>query len=395
MGKGYYAYIQFILAILILFNFTLLTGLPSVVLWGTGLLLLALNFAVAIKAQSQTGKLLKQQNQDQKELETLRDKTDKIQQQLNDTYNIFSQIAPIWQRQLQTCSEQMDENIGVLTEKFASLTTEMNQVTQASNFGDEGNVLHNDESDRQRLENISEKFMQIENSNSQLASRINNLTQYTSELESMASNVGDIADQTSLLALNAAIEAARAGESGRGFAVVADEVRKLSSQSGETGSHIIEKMSEVGNTVQELSGVSDQTSQSITDAISSSQEVIEGVIGHLTVRSDKLRAEGNTLLQLSQQTQAEIEDMLVAFQFQDRISQIIAQVIGSMDQMSALSQERYEKRNSGEVLEPLDIENLIEEMKQDYVTSEQFKNHSGDGSGRDGQEAAASSISFF
>jgi hypothetical protein len=66
-----------------------------------------------------------------------------------------------------------------------------------------------------------------------------------------------------------------------------------------------------------------------------------------------------------------------------------------MSQMSALAEERYQSRSNGGIPEPLNVQEIIDSMKEDYVTSEQFINHSSDGSGRGASDAAPSSVSFF
>ncbi|WP_369901106.1 methyl-accepting chemotaxis protein [Bacillus manliponensis] len=120
---------------------------------------------------------------------------------------------------------------------------------------------------------------------------ITSLDEKSKQIGEILEVIQHIAQQTNLLALNAAIEAARAGEHGRGFAIVADEVRKLAEQSEQSSSEIgklvthiqvdikqtVDSMKEVGTEVQSGLTVANETKQSFSEILKSTNNIVSQI----------------------------------------------------------------------------------------------------------------------
>lgn len=283
-------------------------------------------------------------------------------------------VLPVWSRQTAMARATTEENITALAERFGALGQSVAQIVAASQKGGGGedgglNGLFS-KSQTELRSIIGSLRTALEMRESQLA-EVAALAQFTEQLKVMAQDVGDIAKQTNLLALNAAIEAARAGEVGRGFAVVADEVRKLSNLSGETGKRISETVNSVNEAVfATLKSAEDykELDHRMVDELSLT---LERVLGDFQVASADAETNMAVMLRESVGIQEEVADVLVALQFQDRVSQALALVEADFAKLESHLADLMGGRLEG----TKDASEWLAELAQTYTMPEQYVAH--------------------
>ena len=261
------------------------------------------------------------------------------------------------------------KNNGILNDKTVS-SIEMTKVidTQVKDVSDlmeefskliEKSVEHADLSADELTE-----VVEITNRMSALSSKIETILEtFKKEFENVkqeTSTIEGITSQTNLLALNASIEAARAGEAGKGFAVVADQIRSLSSGTQDSSNSIMEALSH-------LEATSDEMLESITETVELIQLNIEKVstvnksVSDITSDATSLGDNIKVVDSAVKQVENSNETLTANMNQVGEIMQIMTESINNAEQTTKTMLSKYEASAKSAT----DIESVVGELMEE------------------------------
>ncbi len=299
-----------------------------------------------------------------------------------DLERICLEVLPILARQVETSRSQTEEAITSLVARFSAIVEQLQQVilTSQSSVGHLTDTLHGDQSggfarSEQRLLGVVNNLGTTLASKGRMLNEVRQLTGQMEVLNTMAVDVKKVADHTNLLALNAAIEAARAGNHGGGFGVVADEVRRLSRQSGETGRNMGQQVGILQTAVATVVSSAEEAAAQENRMMTAAEETIRTVLSEFRTTTGRLADSAKELRQVGSHIGDEISDVLVALQFQDRTSQILAVVGKNLTALRDQVQAHASAREQGGSVSAINVQEWLAHMELGYSTKEQYRDH--------------------
>jgi methyl-accepting chemotaxis protein len=251
---------------------------------------------------------------------------------------LINQVVPVWQRQIESAKSHSEQSTAGILASFSSISERLEraiEVTQNSSASLSGQgvndvIRQNEES----LEELLEPMRSALQSRDEVYSKLEPLVRTMDDLRRVAVQIKQLARRINMVALNASVEASRAGDKGSGFAIVAQEVRQLALQSGEAASQMMSRTADIDKELQQLRVQSAAHDSSDEELRAQADKVARSVIGSLLLSLGKMQQSSHELRETGAAVRDEVERVLMGFQTQDRLSQILSSITEDMTRLN-------------------------------------------------------------
>ncbi|MDH5718468.1 MAG: methyl-accepting chemotaxis protein [Spirochaetia bacterium] len=310
---------------------------------------------------------------------------------------LLEKVMPIWAKHIESSQQQTENAITALTMRFQGMVHILDKALHASE--DAVSIVQGRtereskdvyQQSKQAFKEELKHLKQEQKVIKKMIQQFRGLGMTVAELRDMALDIEKVAEKTRLLALNASIEAARSGEAGKGFAVVAEGVSNLSELSANTSKNMSEKILAISDDMNEALDTAELAAKQNYASSRSSKNMLRENLIRLRQMMTALNDLESILNNESRQIKSEINDVIVFFQFSDRVSQILNHVHDNMKEFYFHLMRIEEFESSKEIL---DFKRWIDNMMKTYTTEEQRIVHFEEDEKK--KDTKASEVTFF
>lgn len=144
---------------------------------------------------------------------------------------------------------------------------------------------------------LENQVAQSKSANEEVLEKMQELSTYTGQMNTITETITSITNSTVMLALNASIEAARAGEAGKGFAVVANQISDLASQTQKATSNITSLIENINKELRHVADAVDVVAKS-NDANAESTSVVKNTFAGITSGTEDISCRTEELMHI-------------------------------------------------------------------------------------------------